>query len=65
MFSDESTFTLVRGVLKMVRRVVNQSQCDPKLTIKAMRDPGSVIVWGVFSKNLGRAGLYSLLKMYQ
>ena len=36
-----------------------------KLPVKTMKDPGSVIVWGGFSQNLGRAGLYSLLKTYQ
>ena len=25
---------------------------------KTIKDPGSVIVWGVFSGNLGRDGLY-------
>ena len=49
----------------MVRRPSSASRYDPKLTAKIMKDPASVIVWGVFSKNLGRAGLYSLLKMYQ
>ena len=64
MFSDESTLTLVRRVPKMVRRPSSASRYDPKLTVKAMKGPGSVMMWGVFSKNLGRAGLYSLLKMY-
>ena len=56
---------MVRGVLKKVHRPSSASRYDPKLTIKTMENPGSVIVWGVFSKNLGRTGLYSLLKMYQ
>ena len=62
IFSDESTFTLERGVPKMVRCPSSASRYDPKLTVKFMKDPGSVIVWGVFSKNMGPAGLYSLLK---
>ena len=65
MFSDESSFTLVRGVPKMVPRPSSASRYNPKLTIKTMKDPGSIIVWGVFSENLGQAGLYSLLKTYQ
>ena len=47
-FSDESTFTLVRGVPKMVRRPSSTSRYDPKLTVKTMKDPDSVIVWGSF-----------------
>ena len=58
MFSDESTFTLVRGVPKMVCRPSSASRYDSKLTMKIMKDPDSVIVWGVFSKNL--AGMVSI-----
>ena len=64
MFSDESIFTLVRGVPKMVRRPSSASRYEPKLMIKILKDPGSVIVWEVFSENLGRAGLYSFVKTY-
>ena len=46
----------------MVHRLSSASRYDPKLTVKTMNDPGSVIVWGGFSKNLGRAGLYFLIK---
>ena len=49
----------------MVRRPGSASRYDPKLTVKTMKDPGTVMVWGVFSKNLGWAGLYFLPKMYQ
>ena len=64
MFSDESTFTLVRGVSKMVHRPSSASRYDPKLTVKTMKDPDCVIVWKAFSKNPGQAGLYTLRKMY-
>ena len=60
MFSDESTFRLVRGVPKMVRRPSTASRYDPKYTVKTMTHPGSVMVWGAFSGNMGRAGLYFL-----
>ena len=53
---------MVRGVPKMVRRQSNASRYDPKYTVKTMKDPGSVMVWGAFSGNLGRAGLYFLIK---
>ena len=62
MFSDESTFTLVRGVSKMVRRLSTASRYDPKFTVKSVKHPRSVMVWGAFSGNLGRAGLYFLPK---
>ena len=58
MFSDKSTFTMVKGVPKVVRRPSSASQYDPKFTIKTMKDLGSVMVWGGFRGNLGRAGLY-------
>ncbi|XP_076811815.1 uncharacterized protein LOC143458825 [Clavelina lepadiformis] len=60
MFSDESTFRLVRGVPKMVRRPSTASRYDPKYTVKTMKHPGSVMVWGAFSGNMDRAGLYFL-----
>ena len=62
MLSDESTFTLMRRVPKMVRHPSNASQYDSKFTVKTMKHPISVMVWGAFSGNLGRAGLYFLPK---
>ena len=62
MFSDESTFTLVRRVSKIVRRPSTASRYDPKFTIKSIKYPESVIAWCAFSINLGRAGLYFLPK---
>ena len=62
MFSDESTFRLVRGFPKMVRRPNTASRFDPKFTIKTVKHPASVTVWGAFSGNMGRAGLYFLPK---
>ena len=65
MFSDDSTFAMVRGVSKMVRRPRSASRYDPKFTVKTMKDPGSVMVGGVFSANLGWDNLHFSLKMYQ
>jgi len=62
MFSDESTFKLVRGVPNMVRRLSTASWYDPKFTVKTVKHPGSVTMWGAFSGNVGRAGLYFLTK---
>jgi len=52
----------VRGVPNMVRRPSTASRYDPKFTVKTVKHPGSVMMWGAFSGNLGRAGLYFLPK---
>lgn len=62
MFSDESTFRLIRGTSKLVRRPSNVSRYDPKYTVKTVKHPDSVMVWGAFTGNNGRAGLYFLPK---
>lgn len=62
MFSDESTFRLVRGASQVVRRPRNVSRYDPHFTMKTTRHPESVMVWGAFSGAEGRAGLYFLPK---
>ena len=62
MFSDESTFRLIRGTSKLVRRPCDVSRYDPKYTVKTVKHPDSVMVWGAFSGNMGRAGLYFLPK---
>nr|CAH7716389.1 unnamed protein product [Callosobruchus chinensis] len=62
MFSDESTFRLFRGGSQMLRRPSNVSRYDPKYTIKTVRHPDSVMVWGAFSGVKGRAGLHFLPK---
>lgn len=62
MFSDESTFMLVRGESKTVRRPRGVSRFDPRYTVKTVKHPDSVMVWGAFSGGKGRAGLYFLPK---
>ena len=62
MFSDESTFRLVRGVSKVIRRPKSASRYDEKYTVKTVKHPDSVMVWGGFSGNMGRGGLYFLPK---
>lgn len=62
MFSDESTFRLVRAGTKLVRRPRDISRYDPKYTVKTVKHPDSVMVWGAFSGNKGRSGLYFLPK---
>ena len=56
MFSDESTFQQVRGVgTNYVRRPPGE-RLNPKYTIKTVKHPPSVMVWGAISVN-GRCGL--------
>jgi hypothetical protein len=62
MFSDESTFRCVRNIRKKVRRPSGFNRFDTKYTAKTVKHPASVIVWGCFSANLGREGIYFLPK---
>lgn len=62
MFSDESTFRLVSGGSKFIRRTATVSRYDAKYTVKTVKHPDSVMVWGAFSGNKGRGGLYFLPK---
>ena len=57
MFSDESTFWLVRGPYKFVRRPSGVSRYDSRYIIKTVKHPKSVMVWGAFSGDKGRGGL--------
>lgn len=60
MFSNESTFRLVRGGSKTVRCPKDVSRYDLRYTVKTVKHPDSVMVWGAFSGNKGRGGLYFL-----
>ncbi|KAK4323716.1 hypothetical protein Pmani_005597 [Petrolisthes manimaculis] len=62
MFSDESTFRLVRMASKTVRRPSGVSRYDPKYIVKTVKHPDSVMVWGSFSGYKGSGGLYFLPK---
>ena len=62
MLGDESIFTLARGVSKIGRRPSTASRYDPKFMVKSVKHPESVMVWGAFSGNMGRAGFYFLPK---
>ncbi|XP_072401695.1 uncharacterized protein [Diabrotica undecimpunctata] len=62
MFSDESTFRLIKGSSKFVRRPNTASRYDSKFTVKTVKYPKSVMAWGAFSGNKGRARLYFLTK---
>ena len=62
MFSDESTFRLVSGNSKIARRPSDVSRYNPQYTVKTVKHADSVMVWGAFSGNRGRGGLYFLPK---
>ena len=62
MWSDESTFRLVRGGSKVVRRPKDVSRYNERYTVKTVKHPESVMVWGCFSGEKGRGGLYFLPK---
>lgn len=59
MFSSESTFTLVRGSSKIIHHPNDVSRYNLRYTVK---HPDSVMVWGAFSGNKSRGGLYFLPK---
>ena len=56
MFSDESTFRLVRGSKKTVRRRSGSDRYAKEYTVKTVKHSGSVMVWGCFDGFRGRAG---------
>jgi transposase len=62
MYLDESTFHCVRNIRKKVRRPSGSNRFNTKYTAKTVKHPASVMVWGCFSANLGRGGIYFLPK---
>ena len=62
MFSDESTFRLVRGSKKTVRRRSGSDRYAKEYVVKTVKHSGSVMVWGCFDGFRGRAGLSFLPK---
>lgn len=62
MWSDESTFRCIRSTAARVRRPIGTSRYDPKYTQKTVKHPDGVMVWGCFSGQKGRGGLYFLPK---
>ena len=58
MFCDESPFWVVLRGNKMVGRPSGFSRYDSRYIIKTVKHPKSVMVWGDFSGDKGRGGLY-------
>ena len=62
MFCNESTSRHVLRGYKLVRRPSGVSRYDSKYIIKTVKHPKSVMVWGDFSGDKGRGGLYFIPK---
>jgi transposase len=56
MFSDESTFQQIRGSGSNYVRRPSNHRLDPKYTLKTVKHPPAIMVWGAISAN-GRCGL--------
>ena len=46
----------------MVRRPHDSNRFDPRFTVPTVKYPDSIMVWGAFSGEMGRAVLYFLPK---
>ena len=62
MFCDESISRLVLRGYKMVGRPSGVSRYDSRYIINSVKHPKSVMVWGDFSRDKGRGGLYFFLR---
>ena len=62
MFCNESTSRLVLRGYKLVRRPSGVSRYNSRYIIKTVKHPKSVMVWGDFSGDKGRGGLYFIPK---
>ena len=62
MWSDESTFRINAQRNGFVRRAGNMDRYSPRYTVKTVKHPESVMIWGAFSGAGGRAGLGFLQK---
>jgi hypothetical protein len=49
MYSDESTFRCIRSISTKVRRPSGSNQYDSRYTVKTVKHPDSVMIWGCFS----------------
>ena len=62
MFCNESTSRLVLRGYKLVRRSSGVSRYDSRYIVKTVKHPKSVMVWGDFSGDKGKGGLYFIAK---
>ena len=57
VFSDESAFKTISNRQRMVRRPLGSDRYNNKYTVKTVKFPAGVMVWGCFSGQKGTAGL--------
>jgi hypothetical protein len=62
MFSDESTFRMLRAVQSKVRRPIGSYLYSSHYTVKTMKHPDSMMVWACFTRDFKSVGLYFLPK---
>lgn len=62
VFSDESNFKTISKDKRKVRRPLGADRFDKKYTVKTVKFPASVMVWGCFSGEKGTGGIYFLDK---
>ena len=62
MFSDESTFRLVRATSGTVRRPPGSDRFQNKYVVKTVKHPQGQMVWVCFSGSVGRGSLWFLPK---
>lgn len=62
MFSDESTFRISEQGQNCASSWFCVYRYDPRYTVKTVKHPDSVMVWGASTGNKGRGGLYFLPK---
>jgi hypothetical protein len=62
MFSDESTFRIINSRSTKVQRPSTVSCYKQRYTVTTVKHSPSVMVWGCFSGQKGRGGLYFLPK---
>ena len=62
MFSDESKFQVFKMGSTTVPHPRSSGRFDPRYTVPTVKHPQSVMVWGYFSGEKGRRGLYFLPK---
>lgn len=60
VFSDESNFHIIHSAGKKVRRPQGSNRYASKYTVKTVKHPAYVMVWGCFSGYGGSGGLYFL-----
>ena len=62
MFLDENNFQVFRVGSPLVRHPHAFNRFAPRFTVPTVKHPNLIMVWGTFSGEMGRAGLYFLPK---